>query len=166
MPIFLSQVGISGWGASAQTAVAVIGIDHYHAISAPDYLRILKSESDVDMVGIHAPDIALATKYATMYNTTPFSDYRAMVAEVAHSRPPFIRLPEAVVWPAAFILEKLTPYTGIAPMVTTDHLKMARKKMFFSSAKAMTELGYAPRPARSAIEDAVAWFRANGMLKR
>jgi dihydroflavonol-4-reductase len=92
-------------------------------------------------------------------------DILTMVAEVAHSRPPFLRLPEAVVWPAAFVLEKLAPYTGIAPMVTTDHLKMARKKMFFSSAKATAELGYAPRPARRAIEDAVAWFRANGMLK-
>jgi dihydroflavonol-4-reductase len=42
---------------------------------------------------------------------------------------------------------------------------MARKKMFFSSAKAIAELGFAPRPVRQAIEDAVAWFRANGMLK-
>jgi dihydroflavonol-4-reductase len=42
---------------------------------------------------------------------------------------------------------------------------MARKKMFFSSAKAIAELGYAPRPAREAVEDAVAWFRANGVLR-
>ena len=38
---------------------------------------------------------------------------------------------------------------------------MARKKMFFSSARAIAELGYAPRPARYAIADAVAWFKAN-----
>jgi dihydroflavonol-4-reductase len=41
---------------------------------------------------------------------------------------------------------------------------MARKKMFFSSQKAIAELGYAPRPAHAAISDAVAWFRANGMV--
>jgi dihydroflavonol-4-reductase len=29
----------------------------------------------------------------------------------------------------------------------------------------MHELGYSPRPLRAAIEDAVAWFRANGMLR-
>jgi predicted dehydrogenase len=73
--------------AGRRTRVAVVGIDHYHAISAPDYLRILKSESDVDIVGIHAPDIALATKYATMYNTTPFSDYRQMVEK---TKPSFV----------------------------------------------------------------------------
>jgi dihydroflavonol-4-reductase len=37
---------------------------------------------------------------------------------------------------------------------------MARKKMFFSSAKARAALGYAPRPAARAIEDAVEWFQA------
>jgi dihydroflavonol-4-reductase len=41
---------------------------------------------------------------------------------------------------------------------------MARKRMYFSSAKAIAELGYAPRPASAAIADAVAWFRANGMV--
>jgi dihydroflavonol-4-reductase len=95
----------------------------------------------------------------------PLRDILNIVADVAHSRRPFVRLPEAVVWPAAWVLERLAPWTGIPPMVTTDHLKMARKKMYYSSAKARAELGYAPRSARQAIEDAVAWFRANGRLK-
>jgi dihydroflavonol-4-reductase len=38
--------------------------------------------------------------------------------------------------------------------------------MFFSSAKARAELGYRPRPVRGAVEDAVTWFRTNGMLGR
>jgi dihydroflavonol-4-reductase len=62
-------------------------------------------------------------------------------------------------------MEKLAGVTGITPMMTRDHLKMARKKMFYSSAKAMSELGYSPRPVRLAVEDAVAWFRANFMLR-
>jgi dihydroflavonol-4-reductase len=48
--------------------------------------------------------------------------------------------------------------------MTRDHLKMARKKMFYSSAKAKSELGYRPRPVRLAVQDALAWFRGNGML--
>ncbi|MDR3530220.1 MAG: NAD-dependent epimerase/dehydratase family protein [Rhodopila sp.] len=91
-------------------------------------------------------------------------DILGLVADVVHRRPPFIRLPEAVVWPAAFVMEHLAKFTGIPPLMTRDHLKMARKKMFYSSAKATAELGYQPRPARLAVEDAVAWFRANGML--
>jgi dihydroflavonol-4-reductase len=46
-----------------------------------------------------------------------------------------------------------------------DGVRMSRKKMFFSSAQAIRELGYAPRPARQAIADAVAWFKANGYLQ-
>ena len=36
--------------------------------------------------------------------------------------------------------------------------------MFFSSASAEAELGYRARPAREAIADAVAWFRAHGRI--
>jgi dihydroflavonol-4-reductase len=92
-------------------------------------------------------------------------DILVLVADVVNGRPPMIRLPEAVVWPVAFVMEKLAPILGIPPLMTRDHLKMARKKMFYASAKAEAELGYQPRPARLAVEDAVAWFRANGMLK-
>jgi dihydroflavonol-4-reductase len=41
---------------------------------------------------------------------------------------------------------------------------MARKMMYFSSAKAQRELGFQARPAAQAIEDAVSWFRAQGRL--
>lgn len=92
-------------------------------------------------------------------------DVLALVANVAGRRPPTIQLPEAVVWPAAAVMEWFAQLTGIPPMMTRDHLKMARKKMFFSSAKAMAELGYAPRPVRDAVADAIGWFKANGMLK-
>jgi dihydroflavonol-4-reductase len=93
-------------------------------------------------------------------------DILGLVADVVHRRPPSIRLPEAVTWPAAFMMEKTARLTGIAPLMTRDHLKMARKKMFYSSAKAESELGYKFRPARLAVEEAVAWFRSNGMLAR
>jgi dihydroflavonol-4-reductase len=92
-------------------------------------------------------------------------DILALIAEVAGRSPPRIRLPEALVWPVAWAMEKTAPVTGIAPMMTRDHLKMARKKMFYSSAKAEAELGYRARPAREAVVDAVAWFRAAGMLR-
>jgi dihydroflavonol-4-reductase len=89
----------------------------------------------------------------------------ALIAEVAGRRPPHIRLPESLIWPIAWAMEKTAPLTGIAPMMTRDHLKMARKKMFYSSAKAEAELGYRARPAREAVVDALAWFRAAGMLR-
>ena len=40
---------------------------------------------------------------------------------------------------------------GSDPMVTVDGVRMARKKMFFSSAKAERALGYRHRPANAAL---------------
>ena len=75
-----------------------------------------------------------------------------------------VRLPGKALWPLALASEGLAHLTGITPLVTRDHLRMARKMMFFSSAKAQRELGYAPRPAREAVADAIAWFQANRRL--
>ena len=42
---------------------------------------------------------------------------------------------------------------------------MSRYQMFFSSAKAERELGYAARPYKEGLKDALAWFRDNGYLQ-
>jgi dihydroflavonol-4-reductase len=42
---------------------------------------------------------------------------------------------------------------------------MARHHMFFDDAKARRELGYASRPYREGLSDAIAWFRAHGRLR-
>jgi dihydroflavonol-4-reductase len=92
-------------------------------------------------------------------------DLLVMVAGVVHRKPPSIRLPEPLLWPVAVAMEVFAAATHVPPLVTRDHLKMARKKMFFTSAKAQAELGYTARPALQAVRDAVAWYRASGMLK-
>jgi dihydroflavonol-4-reductase len=91
----------------------------------------------------------------------------AILAEVAHAtgrRPPMFKIPYAVILPVAAGAEMMARITGREPFTTLDGVRMSRKKMYFSSAKAMRELGYAPRPARQAIADAVAWFGENGYL--
>jgi dihydroflavonol-4-reductase len=85
------------------------------------------------------------------------------IAAIAGRRPPRLALPIAPLWPLALAAEAVGQVTGREPFVTRDGLRMARHKMFFSSAKAMRELGYAPRPAENALADAIAWFRTAGM---
>ena len=75
------------------------------------------------------------------------------------------RLPHQALVPLALGMEGAARLFGIEPMVTREMLAMAKKQMFFSSAKAEAELGYAPRPPRQALADAIAWFRADGRLK-
>ena len=94
-------------------------------------------------------------------------DLRAILREIAGltGRPaPRISIPHNAIVPIAALAEawaRFVPGAG-EPFVTLDGIKMARKKMFFSSAKAARELGYTPRPATEALKDAVAWFRAKG----
>ena len=88
----------------------------------------------------------------------------AMVANQVGRKPPRIKLAREVLWPLALACEGLAALTGLEPLVTRDHLRMARKMMFFSSAKAEAELGYRPRPATEAIADAISWFQANGRV--
>src|SRR5215472_5295925 len=87
------------------------------------------------------------------------------IAAITSGRPPTLRLPLPVVWPVAVIAEAWGRVTGKEPMVTFDSLRMARKKMYFSAAKAERELGYRARPVNEALADAIAWFRAAGMVR-
>lgn len=90
-----------------------------------------------------------------------------MVARVMRRRPPRISLPHAAVMPIAWVAEMLARAHLIRePMATMDGVRMARKRMYFCSRKATVELGYDPGSAERAVEDAIAWFRGNGYLKR
>jgi dihydroflavonol-4-reductase len=82
------------------------------------------------------------------------------IAELTGRRKPWLQVPRAAIYPVAIAAEATARIMGGEPFVTVDGLRLAKKKMFFSSAKAIRELGYRPGPVRQALEDAIAWFRA------
>ena len=86
------------------------------------------------------------------------------VARLTGRRPPAFKIPHAAIMAIASGAEAMARLTGREPFATVDGVRMSKKKMFFSSARAVDELGYAPRPARQALTDAIAWFKANGYL--
>ncbi len=86
------------------------------------------------------------------------------IAQIAGTKPPKVRLPHNAILPIAHAAEWWARLTGAEPFVTVDGVNLAKKRMFFSSAKAAAELGYAARPAEEALADAVAWFRREGYL--
>ena len=81
------------------------------------------------------------------------------IASLTGMKPPWLAMPRLAVWPIALAAEAVARITGREPFATRDGLKMAKKKMYFSSAKAAAELGYGARPARDGLADAIAWFR-------
>lgn len=91
-------------------------------------------------------------------------DMLRTIAEICGGRPPRFRLPRAPLFPLAFAAEMGARLLGKEPFLTRDALRMAGHHMFFSSARAERELGYDARPHRAALEDALAWYRAEGYL--
>jgi dihydroflavonol-4-reductase len=89
-----------------------------------------------------------------------------MVAGLVGRKPPRVRLPHAAVLPVAYVSEAFARLTGVPPVATVEEVRMSKKRMYFSSAKAQRELGYRARPPIEALRDAVAWYRDNGYLDR
>ena len=92
------------------------------------------------------------------------SAFLAIIARLTGRKAPTISLPIDLLMPLAYGAELYARVTGKEPFVTRDGLILARKKMFFTIAKAQRELGYAPRPAEEGIRDAIDWFRQHNYL--
>ena len=91
----------------------------------------------------------------------------AVIAELVGRRPPKVRIPHDLILPLAYGAEAWARLRGPSapePFVTVDGIRMAKKRMFFTSRKAETSLGYSARPPREALADAVTWSREHGLL--
>jgi dihydroflavonol-4-reductase len=86
-------------------------------------------------------------------------------ARISGRRPPWLELPHDVVLPIAYLAEAWARITGSTPRTTVDGVRLSRKRMYFSSARAESELGYRSRGGRAAIRDAASWFSTNGYLQ-
>lgn len=87
-----------------------------------------------------------------------------MIASLTGRAAPRLQLPRYVVYPIALAAETIARFTGREPFATLDGLRMAKNRMYFTSAKAQTELGYSARPVIEALQDAIAWFRQMKMV--
>ena len=88
------------------------------------------------------------------------------VARLTGGRAPRVKLPHSLVMPIAAVSEawsRLRP--NGTPFVTVEGVRMARKRMFFSSAKAISDLGYRFRPWEEALADSIDWFKQGGYLQ-
>ena len=76
---------------------------------------------------------------------------------------PKVRIPYAVALGFALGAEAVArTVTRRAPRASLTEVRMARKRMFFDSSKARTELGYSPGPIDAAIAAAIEFFKTRG----
>src|ERR1700688_1517146 len=80
---------------------------------------------------------------------------------------PTVKVPHVVALAGAVFYEMVMgPLLGREPRATIDEVRMSRKMMFVSSAKAERELGWRVIPVDEALRRSVEWFRANGYVGR
>ena len=85
------------------------------------------------------------------------------LAAITRLPSPTMKVPHAVAMAFAFFEEMITgKLRGKEPRATVEAVRMGKKMMFASSAKAERELGLRVLPVESALRAACAWFIQNG----
>lgn len=88
----------------------------------------------------------------------------ATIADVLGRPRPRWRLPAPLAVAAAAAVEAAAGRLGVGAKLSADAARAGELTFFFSSDRAVRELGYEMIPFRRAVEDAVAWYRREGML--
>jgi len=103
-------------------------------------------------------------RYILAGHDMTYRDAMRAIAAAAGTRPPRLRVPRPLAW----LFGKwgdLVERTGREPVVNSTQIRYAYSDRFrFKSDKAARELGYRTSPLEPALRDAIAWFRAHGML--
>ena len=114
--------------------------------------------SDTGLNVVHVDDVAeghwlaltygkIGERYILGGDDMGLGEILSFIAQQTGGHPPFAKIPRELIYPFAYAAETLAKFTHKEPFATIDALRMAKKKMYFSSAKAKRDLGYTPRSA-------------------
>jgi dihydroflavonol-4-reductase len=93
-----------------------------------------------------------------------YRDMMRLVAKVAGVAPPRMYMPRLAARVVGWMGDR-SEKKGKKPLANSTQVRYAYSDRFrFTSAKAERELGYTVGPFEDAVKDALAWFRARGML--
>jgi dihydroflavonol-4-reductase len=84
------------------------------------------------------------------------------LARLTGRKAPSLQIPHVMAMAAGAVSTAWAEWTGKEPRIPLDAVRMARKKMWVRSDKAMGELGFRPGPAEGALRRAVEWFSGQG----
>lgn len=104
----------------------------------------------------------IGDKYILGNTNLSLADIGRLLSEITGRPAPRWRVPYALAWCGAACMEGVARVTGRPPRVALTAVRMARKRMYFSAAKAVRELGLPQTDVRAALRDAVDWFAAHG----
>jgi dihydroflavonol-4-reductase len=65
----------------------------------------------------------------------------------------------------AWIDENVLTALGKEPSIPVDGVLMSKHSMYYDAAKAVRDLGLPQSPVKTALQDAVSWFRQQGYVQ-
>ena len=122
---------------------------------------------------VHVRDVALGhllaaergrsgERYILGNRNMTLSSILELLARLSGKRAPTLRIPYGVAYTAGWLSTKLSDLvTRRHPAIALESVKMAKRHMFFSAAKARSELGLPQLPVEQAFSDALDWFSQN-----
>ena len=88
------------------------------------------------------------------------------LARTANRKPPSLRIPHCLALCAAIVDTVKSRTLGREPDIPIEGVLMSRKKMYYSSAKAVNELGLPQSSVEDALARAARWFEEKGYVER
>jgi dihydroflavonol-4-reductase len=122
---------------------------------------------------VHVADVArghllaaqrghVGEKYILGRQNLSLTEIFRMLESLTGIRAPRVRAPHALIYLVALVNEAAARATGRPPRVPLTGVRMACKHMYFSTAKAVRELGLPQTSVEQALREAVDWFVAHG----
>jgi dihydroflavonol-4-reductase len=144
-----------------------------------DFLnRRMPAYIDTGLNIVHVKDVArghilaayngrIGERYILGNKNMTFKELLEELSQITGIPAPKVRIPYRIALLAAYLNNFISNYfTHQPPLVPLEGVKMARKKMFFSAAKAIKELGLPQTPIREALKEAIQWFQNEGYITR
>jgi dihydroflavonol-4-reductase len=169
-------------GASLEVVIVnptiVLGAGDVHQISGSMVIQAARGRTFLYTRGgtniVHIDDVAAGhiaaarhggngERYLLGGENLTYHQLFALLAEVVGGRPPWLLLRDWAIEPSAYLIDLVR---RVIPLpLEGNQLRLSRHRLFCDTSKASRELGLPPaRPARQAIVEALAWYRARGVV--
>lgn len=87
-----------------------------------------------------------------------------LLAKITGLRAPTMKIPHGLALGVAYLENAFSRMLGKDPQIPVDGVKISKHKMFVDCSRASRELGFAPGPVETALEQAVRWYLDNDYI--
>jgi len=108
----------------------------------------------------------IGERYILGNENVTVGDFFRLVAKIAGSKPPRLKLPYGIALLLGYVFEIQARITKKPPVVSVSQVRLGNMGEHFDNSKAVNELGLPLTPIARTVENTIDWFRENGYIKK